>query len=90
LFVTEADPDADFNGATADPEAVAAAGAAWRDEVALAERYVAEAPDFDHVGADGRDLRGVVVHMIEEYASHNGHADVLRADRRPHRAVTAR
>jgi ribosomal protein S3AE len=25
-----------------------------------------------------RDLRWVMVHMIEEYARHNGHADLLR------------
>jgi ketosteroid isomerase-like protein len=78
LFVSEADPDADFNGAVADPDVVAAAWAAWRDEVAFAQRYVADAPDFDHVGADGHGLRVVVVHMIEEYARHNGHADLLR------------
>ena len=25
-----------------------------------------------------RDLRWILVHMIEEYARHNGHADLLR------------
>ena len=33
-------------------------------------------------------LREVLVGMIEEYARHLGHADLLRADRRPHRPVT--
>ncbi len=29
-------------------------------------------------GADDVSLRWVLVHMVEEYARHNGHADLLR------------
>ena len=61
-----------------DPEVVAEAWAAWRAEVAFAERFVAEAPDLDLTGPEGEVLREVLVHMIEEYARHNGHADFLR------------
>jgi Protein of unknown function (DUF664) len=39
---------------------------------------VAEAPDLGLTGPDGTVLREVLVHMIEEYARHNGHADFLR------------
>ena len=46
--------------------------------MADAERFVAEASDLDLVGAQGHVLRRVLVHMIEEYARHNGHADLLR------------
>ncbi len=71
--------DDDFDGAVADPSTVAEAWAAWRDEVAFSEKVVAEAADL---GARGRKrgvpLREVLVHMIEEYARHNGHADLLR------------
>ncbi|MFL6138936.1 MAG: DinB family protein [Frankiaceae bacterium] len=70
--------NADFEGAVADPEVVAEAWRAWRDEVAFAERFVAEAPDLELVGPDGDVLREVLVHLIEEYARHNGHADLLR------------
>jgi hypothetical protein len=70
--------DADFDGAVPDPEVVAAAWASWRDEVAFAERFEAEAPDLEVTGKDGAVLRTVLVHMIEEYARHNGHADLLR------------
>jgi Protein of unknown function (DUF664) len=49
-----------------------------RAEVAFAERFVAEAPDLDVSGKDGDMLREVLVHMIEEYARHNGHVDLLR------------
>jgi uncharacterized damage-inducible protein DinB len=77
-YRSAADRDADFDGADADPEVVAEAWATWRDEVAFAERFVAEAPDLDLVGSQGHVLRRVLVHMIEEYARHNGHADLLR------------
>jgi uncharacterized damage-inducible protein DinB len=73
-----AGPDADFEGAVPDPEVVVQAWANWRAEVAFAERFVAEAPDLDLVGTEGHRLREVLVHMIEEYARHNGHADFLR------------
>jgi Protein of unknown function (DUF664) len=78
LFGSETDRDADFNGAVGDPEVVADAWHAWRDEMAFADQYVAAAADLDHVGHDGHALRTVLVHMIEEYARHNGHADFLR------------
>jgi uncharacterized damage-inducible protein DinB len=81
-FSTDADPDGDFNGAVPDPEVVAEALQAWRSAVAFAERFVAEAPDLDVTGNDPWrgpvSLRWVLVHMVEEYARHNGHADLLR------------
>ncbi|GGM07636.1 hypothetical protein GCM10010129_59390 [Streptomyces fumigatiscleroticus] len=81
LYRTDEDPDADFDGAVADPEVVAEAWATWRAEVEFAERLVAEAPDLGvtttHEG-EPVALREIVVHMIEEYARHNGHADFLR------------
>src|SRR6266508_4281435 len=44
--------------------------------------FVAAAPDLDVVGNDPWrgpvSLREVLVHMVEEYARHNGHADLLR------------
>ncbi|MGK5533672.1 DinB family protein [Streptomyces sp. URMC 129] len=80
-YRTEDDRDADFNGAVADPEVVADAWAAWRAEVEFAEHFTAQAPTLDLTGDhDGEPitLREVLVHMIEEYARHNGHADFLR------------
>jgi len=72
--------DADFDGAVADDEVVAEAWAAWRAEVAYAEEFQATHP-MDHLGQhdDGPiEMREVVVHLIEEYARHCGHADLLR------------
>jgi uncharacterized damage-inducible protein DinB len=80
-YQTEAEPDRDFDGAVADQAVVDEAWAAWREEVAFAEQYALEA-DLDFVGQDGFgapiSLRELLVHMVEEYARHNGHADLLR------------
>ncbi len=81
-FYSDTDLDGDFDGAVADPEVVAEAWDAWRAEVAFAERFVADAPDLDVTGNDrwrgAVSLRFVLLHMVEEYARHNGHADLLR------------
>src|SRR5690348_4507898 len=74
--------DHDFDDAVADPAVVAEAWAAWRDEVAFAEQYLADTSDMGavvtHRTGDQLSVREVLVHMIEEYARHNGHADLLR------------
>lgn len=62
--------------------AVADALAAFWDEIAAIDRRLATA-DMDDVSTGdpegGRHtLRRTIVHMIEEYARHCGHADLLR------------
>ena len=74
----EGRPNQDFDGAVGEPEVVAEAWATWRSEVEFAERFVAETDDLGFVGAEGHFLRDILVHMIEEYARHCGHADLLR------------
>lgn len=78
LYCTDADPDGDWHGAVADPDLVSEAWATWREEVDFAARFVAETPDLGLRGASGVPLRDVLVHLIEEYARHCGHADLLR------------
>lgn len=81
LYWSEEVRDVDFDGAVADPAVVADAWASWRREVAHAERFVDAAESLDVAGThdDGPiALREVLVHMIEEYARHLGHADLLR------------
>ncbi len=54
--------------------------AAWRDECDLSREHAARF-DLDHTGTRrGREcsLRWIYNHMIEEYARHNGHADLIR------------
>jgi uncharacterized damage-inducible protein DinB len=80
-FRTDEDRDGAFTGAVPDPEVVAAAWNGWREEVAEADALVAAAPDLGAVYPDKGGpitLREILVHMIEEYARHNGHADLLR------------
>ncbi|MFI5930218.1 DinB family protein [Micromonospora sp. NPDC051543] len=81
-YCSDDDPDGDFDGAVADPAVVDEAYRAWRSEVAFSEQFVSEAADLDVQGRqrDGNVivLRRLLVHMIEEYARHNGHADFLR------------
>lgn len=86
IFRTAEDRDAAFNGARPDPELVDEAWTAWRAEVAFAQRFAEDAPHLEITGSydqGGGDrgtvtLREVLVHMIEEYARHCGHADLLR------------
>jgi uncharacterized damage-inducible protein DinB len=81
-YRSEDAPDADWLGAIADPSVVDDAWRAWREEVAFADRFIADSPDLGVKGTmqDGSRvaLREVLVHMIEEYARHCGHADLLR------------
>jgi uncharacterized damage-inducible protein DinB len=80
-YQTEADPDADFNGAVPDPAVVEEAWAAWREEVDFSEQFTRD-HDLGFIGKDSEgnpvSLRELLVHMIEEYARHNGRADLLR------------
>jgi uncharacterized damage-inducible protein DinB len=81
LYQTPESPDEDFDGAVPDQAVVDEAWARWREEVAFADEFFA-GHDLDHVATDGSgdpmSLRELIVHMIEEYARHNGHADLLR------------
>jgi uncharacterized damage-inducible protein DinB len=78
LYCTAEDRDGDWNGAVADPTVVADAWQQWEAEVANSEVYVADHLDLGERGAGGVPLRDVLIHLIEEYARHCGHADLLR------------
>lgn len=81
-FQTEERPDAAFDDAVPDAEIVAEAWRLWHDEVDFADRFVAGAANLEITGTDPWrgtiTLRWVLLHMIEEYGRHNGHADLLR------------
>jgi uncharacterized damage-inducible protein DinB len=77
-------PDGDFQVAydAADADR-AEAFAAWEAEIEHARRIEGAAAALDVVGVDRRSgeeysLRRVLVHLIQEYARHNGHADLIR------------
>jgi uncharacterized damage-inducible protein DinB len=57
--------------------------AAYWDEIAVVDQYLSTASmdELDRLERDGFEhhtLRRMIVHMIEEYARHCGHADLLR------------
>ena len=78
LYRTEEDDDLDFNGAVGTEECVADAWESWRREVAHAREVYERYDDLGEKFDDPYEVRDVVVHMIEEYARHAGHADLLR------------
>jgi len=80
LYSSEADPDGEFDHVDgADPEHDLAV---YLREIDLARQAAAgHALDetFYHVHREAEmNVRWVYVHMVEEYARHNGHADLLR------------
>jgi uncharacterized damage-inducible protein DinB len=71
--------DADFDGAFADPAVVDAAYADLAREQADTDALLAGYDDpGERLGKDAIALRDLMVHRIEEYARHCGHADLLR------------
>jgi Protein of unknown function (DUF664) len=78
LYYSDADPEGDFENVAADSS---------QSVVATYEQAIAEisqataAVDLDHTFTNGGQpcsVRWVYLHMIEEYARHNGHADLIR------------
>jgi uncharacterized damage-inducible protein DinB len=81
LYWSPDQPEGDIDLAAAD--FAEADFATYWVEVAQARRAVAghsldERFRYGTRGQPERDLRWVYVHMIEEYARHNGHADIIR------------
>ena len=81
-FFSLDDLERDFEGAVADPDVVAEAFEKWRSAIDES-RAVTARTELDATFHHARwekdiSLRWVLTHMIEEYARHNGHADLLR------------
>ncbi|MER6096069.1 DinB family protein [Streptomyces sp. NPDC001728] len=71
--------DADFHGALAEESLVDEAFADLEREQALVDTTLAEHPDLGaRLGRERIAVRELMVHRIEEYARHCGHADLLR------------
>ena len=82
IYDSDDDPDLDWHHGPGDT--LNDALSHWHEEVARAREIVAATTDLDAVGANVHPRRGpitlrwILVHMIEEYARHCGHADLLR------------
>ncbi|MGW1772759.1 DinB family protein [Streptomyces sp. NPDC002104] len=86
-WITEGEPlphlyderDGDFDGAVAEQAVVDGAYADLEREQAATDAALAVHPDLgERVGKDKISVRELMVHRIEEYARHCGHADLLR------------
>jgi uncharacterized damage-inducible protein DinB len=86
IYWSAEDDDLDFNAVEPSQECVDDAFASWRREIEAAEKWLSgvdeadlgrELPIAGHPD-DVVSIRDLVVHMIEEYARHCGHADLLR------------
>ncbi len=80
IWITGEQPDAEFENV--DPVTAENDYAAFLQEIELARAAVAER-DLDDTYHNAffdapMDLRWIFLHMIEEYARHNGHADLIR------------
>ncbi|MFB8757761.1 DinB family protein [Streptomyces nigra] len=82
VYYSDTDPDGEFHLSPADSWKDAYAG--WQAEIDRARQHAARfGLDDISEGAHTRtgeryNLRWIYTHMIEEYARHNGHADLLR------------
>ncbi|MFF9278224.1 DinB family protein [Streptomyces griseosporeus] len=82
IYYSDADPDGEFH--LTDADTWEEAYATWQAEIEIARRNAARF-GLDDL-SEGRhrrtgaqpNLRWLYTHMIEEYARHNGHADLIR------------
>ncbi len=79
------DADGDWDWHSAAGQEPAALRARFDSFVARSDALVAGIDSLDVIArrrhphsGDGPSLRWILVHMIEEYAQHNGHADLIR------------
>ena len=78
IYWNDENPDGDFE--IPDDDTFEADLAVWQEQMEIA-RANAASKDLDFNGVrrgEPCSLRWIYVHMIEEYARHNGHADLLR------------
>jgi len=81
IYGPQADPDGPDGGfELAEDATLAGALAVWSEEIdqARAQCAARQLGDTGRFMGQEVSLRWIYVHMIEEYARHNGHADLIR------------
>jgi hypothetical protein len=76
LYCPDDDPDGDIIGI--DVSMVEPSMARWREKQATVDALLARHSLEDPTRSGTRSVRWCVVKVLEEYARHNGHADLLR------------
>ncbi len=83
LYFTDAHPDGDFEDLSSTP--TAEVFAAWKRQQKESDRILGDIASLDELrvrqrrsGEETVSVRWILVHLVEEYARHVGHADFLR------------
>jgi hypothetical protein len=76
-YVTDDEEEADIENL--DASMVASSMSNWRAEIQRSNEILDQHPSFDDRTASGkRAIRWCVLKVLQEYARHNGHADIVR------------
>ena len=82
LYWSPENNDLDFDAAVADQALVEDAFTTWKAQITAADEWLDELTDLDATvltpHGEKTSVRDILIHMIEEYARHCGHADLLR------------
>jgi Protein of unknown function (DUF664) len=77
VYCSDEDPEADIVGVNASQAADSLR--AWREICVQVDHLVAACPDWEKASpGNGYSLNWNVLKLVQEYARHNGHADLLR------------
>jgi hypothetical protein len=83
LYISSANRDGDWT--ELDSHSVEDVFSRWKQAIQVSRENAASIPGLDAPAArvnppdpEPVPLRWIMIHMIEEYARHNGHADLLR------------
>ncbi|MFF4749818.1 DinB family protein [Streptomyces sp. NPDC002514] len=82
IYYSEQDPDGEFH--LSETDTWEEAYATWQNEIDTARRHAARfglddlSEGVSRSSDESFSLRWIYTHMIEEYARHNGHADLIR------------
>lgn len=76
-YATDEDPEADIENL--DVSMVEESMARWHEERAAADAVIARYSDLSDLAPAGRGtVRAYLLKVLQEYARHNGHADIIR------------
>ena len=77
VYCTDEEPDADIAGLS--PGLAHSSIARWHDERAHADQLLASSQPLDAIASGNNfSVRWNLIKVIQEYARHNGHADLIR------------
>jgi hypothetical protein len=76
LYCPDDDPDGDIVGI--DASMVEPSLQRWREQISAVDSLLSDARLDDRTASGGHTVRWCLLKVLQEYARHNGHADILR------------